>query len=139
MYGTDAESEVSGIKVEFGEGKHIVLARAGGENDKFSRAMEIKGRPYKRQISKGTIDEKVLRKIMIEAFADTVVKGWEGMTDAAGKELPYSRENAIKLMTDLPDLFDELIDTATNSINFQELTGDEDADSGNSRKSSSTS
>lgn len=119
MFATDLKIEVEGFTHRITDKISFQLARAGGANAKFSKAMEIKTRPYRRQITEDTMDITLANKLLIEAFAETVVLGWEGITDSDGKEIEFSVKAAVQLFTDLPDLFNELREAAAKQSNFR--------------------
>ncbi len=119
MFATDLKVEVEGFTHRITDKISFTLARAGGANTKFSKAMEVKTRPYRRQIQEDTMDISLANKLLIEAFAETVVLGWEGITTADGKEVEFTPEAAIQLFTDLPDLFNELREAAAKQANFR--------------------
>lgn len=141
QFKTDETLETDGIFIEYGEtadGKpiRIRIARAGGKNKAFTKALEKATRPHRKAIQTGSLDSATADKLYREVFVDTVVLGWENVTDENGKPLEFNRENALKVFTDLPDLFQDLRDQAANSALFREEVLEEDL--GNSGGSSST-
>lgn len=107
---TDKNLETAGVDLSYGENSKgeemlITIARAGGGNKAFQKAMAAKTRPLRRQIETDTASDQVLTKIVIEVYAETVVLDWKGIEDEHGNDLPFSKENVIKLFTDLPDFF----------------------------------
>ncbi len=54
MFGTDPDLERNGIAVEYGEATFII-ARAGGANRKFLKAMRRLSRPYRASINSETL------------------------------------------------------------------------------------
>lgn len=128
---TNPDYEKNGIEIQYGEnskGADIVfrIARAGGANQAFNKAMEVATKPYRRQIQNGTFDNKTADKLYMDVFIQTVLLGWEGVEDSEGKEMKFTTENAKKLFTDLPELFSDLRDQAANMSLFrqQELAED---------------
>lgn len=126
MFATDLKVETEGFTHHITDKISFVLARAGGANAKFSKAMEIKTRPYRRQIQEDTMDITLANKLLIEAFAETVVLGWEGVTTVDGKKIPFTPKAAITLFTELPDLFNELREAAAKQANFRVAEVQED-------------
>lgn len=141
MYATDPKAETDGIKMQFGEGTFITLARAGGSNKAYQKAAERFARPHRQAIERGIIDPKVADGILHETYAEAVVLGWEGVLDPktvrkdpdtgeiTGDELPFTRENVIYLFRALPELFEDVKDKASNAANFR--AGDIADDLGN--------
>lgn len=119
MFATDLQIETDGFVHRVSEKISFTLARAGGANANFSKVMEVKTRPHRRQIQDDTMDLALANSLLIEAFAETVVLGWKGITDKEGKEVKCTPKNAIKLFTDLPDLFAELREAAGKQSNFR--------------------
>lgn len=110
---TDPSLETSGVDLNYGaneSGEQIIIriARAGGANKAYEKALANKIRPIKRQIQTGTVAEATLKEIMREVYAETVILGWEGVEDENGDPLPFTSENAKKLFVDLPDLFSDI-------------------------------
>ena len=105
---TDTSVETQGAWVDYDDGVSIRVARAGGSNKAYLKEVEKAYRKHRRGIDLETIGRDVLRKIMIEVYAKTVILDWKGVTDADGKELVFNQENVKKILTDLPDLFDDL-------------------------------
>lgn len=128
MFETDKNLETEGIWYSFDKDTKFLLARAGGSNIRFAKILENKTRPYRRQIDNGTIDTEFGNSLLIEAFAEAVILGWTGVKAKGknGKEMKYSVENAVKLLTDLPDLFAELREEAARAANFRNEEIEED-------------
>lgn len=124
QFKTDSKLEKEGILLQYGtnsKGKDILIrvARAGASNDAYVKRMEAKVKPHRRLIQNETIERAVLIGIIREVFAETVVLGWEGVEDENGNELPFTKENCIKLFTDLPDLFEDVQEQAQKAALFR--------------------
>lgn len=131
MFGTSESLEKDGIEIQYGEnskGKDIVfkIARAGGSNAEFNKAMERLTKPYRRHIQQGTLDNKVADDIYRTAFIDAVLLGWEGVEDQNGKDIPFTKEAAHELFKSLPELFNDLRDQASNMALFRKENLDAD-------------
>lgn len=135
-FANNEELETQGIVVDYGPAGKFLIARAGGANRKFQRVSEKVFRPYRRQIEAKTIDPKVADKLLAQVFAQTVILGWENVTDRDGNELEFSPENAQKLLLDLPDLFASLREEAVAAANFRADEVEEDL--GNSENALTT-
>lgn len=124
QFKSDANLEKSGILLEYGfnkAGKTIAIriARAGGGNSAYTKRMEAKVKPYRRQIQTETIDLTVVEKLLREVYAETVVLGWENVDDAEGNPLAYSAANCVKLFEDLPELFKDIQEQSLRSALFR--------------------
>lgn len=116
-----------GLELDYGACGSITIHRAGGTNRKFLRIMAAKFKPYERQMQSDTLDEAVSRRLLAETYAESVIIGWRGVKDAAGHELAFTQENAIKLLTDLPELFADIREQATKVANFRREQAEETA------------
>lgn len=137
-YETNKNLEREGIILDYGTNSkdqpiQIRIARAGGANAKFAKVLELKMKPYKRALANDTMDNKAAERLLIEAYADTVVLGWEGVEDRDGNPMEFSKENVVKLFTDLPDLFIDVQQQSQKSALFRAevLEGEQ----GNSQRS----
>ncbi len=122
LFKTDENLETKGVVLNYGE-FNITVARAGGANKKYAKVFEAKIRPYRRAIQAGTLDDMVDRKVMAEVFAESVVLGWEGIKDEDGVDMKFTKENVVKLFTELPELFADVMAQAKQISTF---TADED-------------
>lgn len=125
QFGTNKTLEKEGVWLEYGQtpdGKpvRIKVARAGGQNLAYQKQMEKATRPHKKALQTGTLDNAVAEKLFREVYADSVIVGWENITDADGKPLVFSRENVVKVMEDLPDLFADIREAAANMSIFRD-------------------
>lgn len=124
QFKSDDKLEKQGILLEYGFNSAeqpitIRIARAGGANTAYTKMLETRVKPYRRQIQTETIDNGVVEKLMREVYAATVVLGWENVEDSEGNPLPYSVANAVKLFTDLPDLFKDIQEQSQRSALFR--------------------
>lgn len=119
MYETDDDNEIEGIILNYGEGIRIKIARAGGANVAFAKAFEKATRPYRKRMDMGTLDESVANELLVQVFAQTVVKDWEGVTDREGNELKFNVENCVKVFMDLPDLFADVKEASMSVANYR--------------------
>lgn len=133
-YETDAEIERSGIEFEAAGGAKFKLARAGGGNTRYAKTLERLCRPYRKQIQTGTLAPAASERIVREAFVDAVLLGWSGVTwrdlgDDRDGDAPFTRDNALRLFAELPDLFSDLQEISAQRAAF--LREALEADAGN--------
>lgn len=131
QFATNPAFETDGIRIEYGVtegGKPIAfkIARAGGQNKLYGKTLERLSRPYKTQLENGTLDDSVAEKLMLEVFCTAILLGWENVEDASGNVMKFSKENAIKLLTDLPDLYDDLRKQSNKVALFRQSELEED-------------
>lgn len=132
QFKTDNTLERNGIVLEYGEnaeGKPISIriARAGGANSHYTKLIEARVKPYRRQIQNETIERTMVEKLLREVYAEAVVLGWENVTDAQGNDLPFTVQNCVKLFEDLPDLFQDIQDQSHRAALFREDILEQDA------------
>lgn len=125
QFKTDDNLERVGILLEYGEnskGKPIAIriARAGGANSQYTKLIEARVKPYRRQIQNETIERVVVDKLLRQVYAETVVLGWENVEDENGNELPFSTENCAKIFEDLPDLFSDIQEQSQRAALFRQ-------------------
>ena len=100
-YATDQDKEVNGVWEDFGEGCRILIARAG--NKKYDKLFQRLVKPHRKAMRMGTLSDEVAEGIFIRTIAETIVLDWEGLEED-GVPVPYSVENAIRILTEYEDL-----------------------------------
>ena len=128
---TDENLEAGeGVELDYGDAGAIIIHRAGGANKRYRDLGQKRMRSYQRRIEAGTITDDEANKLLIGIYADSVVIGWRDIVDEEGNPLPFSRDNVVKLFTDLPELFEDVREAATSRGLFaSEMV---EADKGNS-------
>jgi hypothetical protein len=134
MYETDPKVENDGVVLDYGLNKkgepmELRVRRAGGANSAFAKVFEQKSKPYRRLIQADKLDRETGDRIMRETYAETIVIGWKGVQDRDGNDLPFTKENVIKVFTDLPAFFRDVVQQAQNEALFRAAV--READSGN--------
>lgn len=132
VFKTDKVLEQQGILVEYGTNSKeqpitFRVARAGGANASYNRQIEVKLKPYRKQIQTDSLERSILDRVVKDAFVEYVVLGWDGVEDEAGNPLPYSKENASKLFTDLPDLYADIQEQSLKWVLFRQDVNEGDA------------
>lgn len=127
VWGTDAIMETGGVWIDYGQSGKFLIARSGGANTKFAKVLEAKMRPYRRQMDQGKLDNEIANKVLMESFVEACLLDWANLTYQDGKTLKYSKQNAIKLFNDLPDLFGDLRDQSSKMATFQQEEIEDDA------------
>lgn len=117
---TNISAETEGAWFDLGEAGRFKIARSGGNNREYLKIFNRRAKPHKQLIDAGKLGEDENTKFMTEVFAEANLKGWDGVTDENGEVLAYSFENAVKLLTDLPDLFLQLLTKSQDMNNYRE-------------------
>ena len=151
-FATDKNLEKSGIVFTPDSRTAITLARAGGANVKYQKALTAKAKPFKRQIDNDTMDPATERKILMEAYAETVIRNWETLVGegdnaqlVSGIEMhpdhvarytgvedgdalaPFNQHNVMLTLELLPDLFLDIQAEAQRFANFRAKSREDDA------------
>jgi len=107
-YETNKDAESEGVWVD-SEGYSVKLARFNcPENIKLIKRQQ---KPFKNM----TIADDIAKRHAIESMAKIVIKDWSGITDDNGKEIKFSEDSAIELLTDCEDLHIEWLNLSTNA------------------------
>lgn len=127
----------------------VRLLRAGGANDRFSKALERNTRDLRSAARRKTLSSKVADQRLAKVFAESVVVGWEtnvaeegeapvyesGLNVTGTELVPFTKENVEAALIALPELFAELRQQAGDADQFKD---DAKEDLGNSAKSSNS-
>lgn len=124
---TDASLETGGVWIDYGPDGRFRVARAGGANKNFTKKFQRLMKPHRRAIQAEALQDEAAMSIMVEVFVDTVLLGWERVTDREGKNLAYSKTAAKKLFADLPELFQDLMTQSQNYAVFLQEIAEVDA------------
>lgn len=114
---TSEDLEREGIEVSYGD-SIFKLARAGGANKRFIARLQQLQKPFKREIDLEIFDEEKGQKLIAQAFAETVVLGWQSVRDRDGNIMEFTIENCVKILIDLPPLFTDLRNMASDFTNY---------------------
>ena len=122
QFKTDAKVEVEGVWLDYDSGVKIRTARAGGANKRYLKAMERLSRKYKRQLNLEILPFEVQNRLLREVYAETVILGWEGVTnedlgsddeETMNDEVLFSRDNCLRLFEELPELFKDVQESSS--------------------------
>jgi len=122
LYETDLVKEVEGFWHKVTKAISIKMARAGGANLAFTKAMEEKTREHRKRggaLEGDKVDVELVTEILKEAFVETIILDWKGVKDKSGKKVAFSVAAAKTLVADLPDLYSELRDAAGLASNYR--------------------
>ncbi len=121
QFGIDEEKEQEGIWLDYAPNKDksvpgFLVRRTSKNNKAWTKAYEKAAKPFRRQAEMGLLDADISEKITKEAWVGTVLIGWRNIQDRQGSPIDFSREAALKLLDDLPQLWDDLWAQSTKRI-----------------------
>lgn len=132
-FATDRTLENDGVEIEVDINEHnnqpikIRVARMSKSNKRYSKRLEEATRPHQSAIANETLDNELGAKILREVFVDSVLLSWSNLpkSELTGDpkdtaDLPFNRENALKLFEELPDLYDDWEARSKKVANFRE-------------------
>ena len=62
----------------------------------------------------------------MRAFVRTILKGWDNViVEDGGAPLEFNEVNAVSLLTQLPELYEMLLENASDAALFKEATSDD--------------
>ena len=120
IFETDEDLEREGVWIDFGYGQ-FRIAYIGGANQGFGREFAEKMKPYLKLEERGEMDPKIARQIQIECYVNHVVKDWKGVIGRDDEDIPFSKQKALELFTELPHLFQVIRSTATKFANYRKI------------------
>ena len=92
----DTKKSEEGRWVEYVPGISVLIARS--RNRKALDMMAKLGQRSLRRIQSGSTE--ALDSITKQVVAHTIIRGWRGMTDDDGADIPYSPEKALEIISD---------------------------------------
>lgn len=138
---TNESKEKQGVWIEHPDmDARFLLRRAGGANTAFENAQLQATRPWFALLdnNKKSPDVKIVEKIAEETakvYSEHIVVGWEGSDicdSETGEPLAYSKEDALKILRDLPNIFKWVRQHAMDESNFRDSLLDLETESKNS-------
>lgn len=115
-FATVENAEVDGVEVEY-KGVTFIIARSG--NRKYGKALTALVNKNQRVLDqKDDSADKKSDEIMIDVIAQHILKGWKGDIMFKGQPLPYSVENAKKVLA-IRDFRAEVMKMADDRENYR--------------------
>ena len=125
MFKMNTDLEKDGVWFEFKEGISFKLKRFGGENaPALKESMAKHYKPYANLVAVDALPMRKEKEIMAKVFVDACLVEWKGIIDTErGEEIPYSFDNAVELLMELPELADTLTKFASETDSYRESLG----------------
>lgn len=130
---TDKVAEVEGVEVEVAVNDHngqpikIRIARMSSTNKRYTKELNKVTKPHQSAIQNDSFDNDLARGMLQKVFVDTILLGWTNLPkseltgdDADTEDLEFSRENALALFEEMPDLYNDWEGRAQKAAAFRE-------------------
>ena len=114
---TDKPEHIEGVWEDIGQGASVKVARINNPN--YLKVIRRFGKSIAKKMSRGgggQMDLEAGIAAAKKAYAETILLDWKGIIDDDGNEIPYSKENALMMITNYHEFFTLI----------QELAGDEE-------------
>jgi nitric oxide synthase oxygenase domain/subunit len=122
QFKTDIQLEANGVWVDVGKGTKLCVARM--YNPRHKDALRAALKPYKRQIQFDAMDDELGDEIVVGIMAQTILLGWEGMTEN-GEAVPYSYDKAVEFLK-IKDFRDLVIEIASTMESYRAQATEDD-------------
>lgn len=122
---TNVDGEKNGVWVDYAEGTRFKIASV--ESPAYTRRLTELCKPHRNRIKSDRIDPEVLEKLVIQAFSEHILLGWEGLEGDDGSAIEYSPSKAKELLTNYPRLFRDIREIANDEGIFQLKATEADA------------
>lgn len=119
-YQTDETKEVEGVWVPISVTAKIKVARMS--NPRYRQCIKLLTAPFRVAGINEQIPPDVYQQMVRKAVAETILVDWDGLT-ADGQPVPYSKDMALKYITDLKDFYDFVL-TAADSMETFRMNGE---------------
>ena len=135
-YKTDAAKETEGVWETFGlnlkgEPIELHLSRISRTNTRYTKVLQREIRPHRAALNADAMDPALGDKVLQGVFVDTILLGWRGVLkyelsgdEADTDELPFTRENAMRLFDEMPDFYDDAEERAKSIATFRDKERD---------------
>jgi hypothetical protein len=129
---TNKSAEIEGVEVPYSKNDDgtiptFRIARMGRSNSNYRKTLERETRPFRRQMELETLSNEMADEITLKVFVSSILLGWNNVQDENGQEIPFNQENAIALMRNLPDLYDDLSNKASKASLFRDAMMERDS------------
>lgn len=130
-FSQDTVKVTEGVPFEIGNNDDgstvkLYLSRLSSSNPKYLKTVEAENRPYARQMRNNTLSTEKQKELTLRTFCKAILTGWENvlLSDVTGNPedtgfAEFNFDNAFKLMSDLPDLYETAIGFSMDMSNFR--------------------
>lgn len=123
QFATDSTKEIEGVWVPLDAETEIKVARVG--NPKYRELMTKVMAPYRSALRNNVLPEETAVNLLIEVSAKTILLDWKGV-EHEGAFLPYSYQNAVRLLTEVKE-FKAFVDDIAGQVELYKADEEEAA------------
>lgn len=151
---TDADIEKEGVYISYYDDEgddlcRVRVARAGGANKAFDKAMNAALKKHKKLLDASSIGSEKNKAVMRQLYADNVITAWEtakrdesnkvvldekgntvwieGIESPTGELLPFTSENVVKTLKNLPKIYTDVALMSNNDEAYRKDIQEEEA------------
>jgi hypothetical protein len=130
---TDKQAEIEGVEIEVAVNDHnnepikIRISRMSSSNKRYTKELNRVTKPHTAAIQNDALDNDLARKMLMGVFVETILLGWSNLPKseltgdpADTEELEFTKENALALFEEMPDLYDDWEARAQKAAAFRE-------------------
>ena len=114
---TDKGKEKDGVWEDLGDGCSVLVARYG--NRAMINAYRRYPRILRQRLESGQVDDDKSATILSKVMADTILLDWDGLKED-GKEIVYSKEECVRILTEYPDVRDMIFEIANEAARYHD-------------------
>lgn len=123
FFKSDKKAQAEGVWFTINDQTSFKIRHFDKSNPIMSAAMAKYFKPFAAQVKLGTLSEDKQQEIFIKIFVEVCLADWKGVI-VDEKELEFSKEAAMKIMTEYPPLFDALWTFANTFDNYKVIVGE---------------
>lgn len=114
---SDRALSVDGIPVDLGAGRKLWVKRAGGHNREWSLGLAEVAETLPDLDAMEPAERQTT--LNIQVAAERLISKWEGFEDESGAAVEYSVAAGVELLTEVPEILDDVLATALNRAAYQ--------------------
>ena len=138
-YDVNKDLELKGIWYQPADSFRVLLARAGGNNQKYNALAERLIKPHRRALRNDKADPKVINDLLKEAFSKTVILGWQvkgegdafidgiGNPDDPSDIMDVTPDNILSVLRKYNELYSDIKEMAESSAAYLKEEMEEDS------------
>jgi hypothetical protein len=117
-FSLDKDRVTKGVRFEL-DGVGYTMAYAGKSNTRWLKTVDRVFKPHRHSIQLEALPKEKQDELSLEVFVESLLLSWDGMTDDDGNTVAFSKEAAKELLTDLPELYDNLSNLCAQAKHYR--------------------